>query len=119
MQDHSMSRPTTRLRQLIADPRILVAPGAYDGTGARLIQSLGFRAIYMSGFETSASLLGLPDVGYLTMTQMAERLATLCDVVDLPVIADGDTGYGNPLLKSRTAAPPTHPIRGRTPADPG
>jgi 2-methylisocitrate lyase-like PEP mutase family enzyme len=82
---------------LIADPRILVTPGAYDGTGARLIQALGFHAIYMSGFETSVSMLGQPDVGYLTMTQMVERAATLCDVVDLPLIADADTGYGNPL----------------------
>jgi 2-methylisocitrate lyase-like PEP mutase family enzyme len=51
---------------LLANPKILVAPGAYDGTGARLVQALGFQAIYMSGFETSASILREPDVGYLT-----------------------------------------------------
>ncbi|MGI8335905.1 isocitrate lyase/PEP mutase family protein [Actinomadura scrupuli] len=92
-----MTKRTTRLRQLLSDPKTLVAPGAYDGTGARIIQSLGFQACYLSGFETSASMLGEPDVGYLTMTQMAARVAALCDAVDLPLIADGDTGYGNPL----------------------
>jgi len=91
------AKRTTRLRRLLANPKILVAPGAYDGTGARLVQALGFQAIYMSGFETSASILGEPDVGYLTMTQMTARLATLSAIVDLPLIADGDTGYGNPL----------------------
>jgi 2-methylisocitrate lyase-like PEP mutase family enzyme len=92
-----MTKRTTRLRQLLADPKILVAPGAYDGTGARLVQALGFQAAYMSGFETSASLLGQPDVGYLTATEMTERVAALCDIIDLPLIADGDTGYGNPI----------------------
>jgi 2,3-dimethylmalate lyase len=92
-----MSKRTTRLRRLLADPKILIAPGAYDGTGARLISALGFQALYMSGFETSASMLGQPDVGYLTATQMADRVAALTDIVDLPLIADGDTGYGNPL----------------------
>jgi 2-methylisocitrate lyase-like PEP mutase family enzyme len=91
------AKRTTRVRRLLANPKILVAPGAYDGTGARLVQALGFQAIYMSGFETSASILGEPDVGYLTMTQMTARLATLSAIVDLPLIADGDTGYGNPL----------------------
>ncbi|MEV1177059.1 isocitrate lyase/PEP mutase family protein [Nonomuraea sp. NPDC049784] len=89
-----MTRHTTRLRQLLAAPRILVA---YDGTGARLVRAFGFEAVYLSGFQTSASLLGQPDVGYLTMTQMVERVAALSDVTDLPLIADGDTGYGNPL----------------------
>ncbi|GII59753.1 carboxyvinyl-carboxyphosphonate phosphorylmutase [Planotetraspora thailandica] len=93
---------TTRLRASLDAPEILVAPGAYDGTGARLVQALGFEAIYMSGFETSAGLLGEPDVGYLTMTQMATRVSTICDIVDLPLIADGDTGYGNPLNVRRT-----------------
>jgi 2,3-dimethylmalate lyase len=92
-----MNKRTTRLRRLLADPKILVAPGAYDGTGARLVSALGFQALYMSGFETSASVLGQPDVGYLTATQMADRVAALADIVDLPLIADGDTGYGNPL----------------------
>ncbi|GAA0423805.1 carboxyvinyl-carboxyphosphonate phosphorylmutase [Acrocarpospora corrugata] len=92
-----MGEHTTRLRRMLSDPEILVVPGAYDGTGARLVQAAGFRAVYLSGFETSASVLGQPDVGYLTETRMVERVAALADVVDLPLIADGDTGFGNPL----------------------
>src|SRR5262245_58635583 len=92
-----MIKQTTRLRRLLSDPKILVAPGAYDGTGARLVQALDFQAVYLSGFATSASLLGEPDLGYLTMTQMVDRVAAIADAVDLPLIADADTGYGNPL----------------------
>lgn len=92
-----MTKRTTRLRRLLSDPKILVAPGAYDGTGARLVQALDFQAVYLSGFATSAGLLGEPDVGYLTMTQMVDRVAAIADAVDLPLIADADTGYGNPL----------------------
>jgi 2,3-dimethylmalate lyase len=96
-----MTKRTTRLRQLLSDPKILVAAGVSAGTGARLIQTLGFQAFYLSGFEMSASMLGEPDIGYLTMTQMVERVSALSDVVDLPLIADGDTGYGNPLSVRR------------------
>lgn len=92
-----MPRHTTRLRQLLNDPKILVAPGTYDGTGARLVEQLGFQAFYLSGFETAASILGQPDVGYLSHTQMVERVTAMADVVDLPLIADADTGFGNPL----------------------
>ncbi|MER5646400.1 isocitrate lyase/PEP mutase family protein [Streptosporangium sp. NPDC002524] len=97
-----MTGRTTRLRRLLAAPEILVAPGAYDGTGARIIKELGFQALYLSGFETSASVLGQPDVGYLTMTEMVARVGALSEAVDLPLIADGDTGYGNPLNVHRT-----------------
>ncbi|WP_062430749.1 isocitrate lyase/PEP mutase family protein [Herbidospora daliensis] len=97
-----MAKHTTRLRELLAAPEILVAPGAYDGTGARLVRELGFRAVYLSGFQTSASLLGQPDVGYLTSTQMEARVAVFAEVSGLPLIADADTGYGNPLNVRRT-----------------
>jgi 2,3-dimethylmalate lyase len=70
-----MSKRATRLHRLLADPKILVAPPAYDATGARLVSALVFQALYMNGFETSASILGQPDVGYLTATQMADRVA--------------------------------------------
>ncbi|SDJ36972.1 isocitrate lyase/PEP mutase family protein [Nonomuraea jiangxiensis] len=90
-------RHTTRLRRLLEAPEILVVPGVYDGTGVRVAQALGFRAIYLSGFQTSAGLLGQPDVGYLTMTQMVARVAAFTAATDLPLIADADTGYGNPL----------------------
>src|SRR5579864_974092 len=96
-------RVTTRLRELLAGPDLLVAPGAYDALSARLIAQAGFSAVYMTGFGTAASSLGQPDVGLLTMSEMASRAAALAAVVgDLPLIADADTGYGNPINILRT-----------------
>jgi 2-methylisocitrate lyase-like PEP mutase family enzyme len=93
---------TTRLRQLIAGPEILVAPGAYDGITARLIEQAGFSALYMTGAGTSASF-GLPDYGLLTMTEMAGNAARITAAASsLPLIADGDTGYGSELNVVRT-----------------
>src|SRR5947209_19057991 len=94
---------TTRLRALLAGPDLLVAPGAYDALSARLIAQAGFSAVYMTGFGTAASVLGQPDVGLLTMSEMVSRAAALATVVgDLPLIADADTGYGNPINVRRT-----------------
>jgi 2,3-dimethylmalate lyase len=96
-------RVTTRLRELLAGPDLLVAPGAYDALSARLIAQAGFSAIYMTGFGTAASALGQPDVGLLTMSEMVNRAAALAAVVgDLPLISDADTGYGNPINVRRT-----------------
>jgi 2,3-dimethylmalate lyase len=96
-------RTTTRLRQLLAGPNLLVAPGAYDALSARLIAQAGFPAVYMTGFGTAASVLGQPDVGLLTMSEMVARASALASVVgDLPLIADADTGYGNPINVRRT-----------------
>ncbi len=96
-------RPTSRLRHLLAGPDLLVAPGAYDALSARLIARAGFPAVYMTGFGTAASVLGQPDVGLLTMSEMVARASALASVVgDLPLIADADTGYGNPLNVRRT-----------------
>src|SRR5579872_4822989 len=94
---------TTRLRELLAQPDLLVAPGAYDALSARLIAQAGFPAVYMTGFGTAASTLGQPDVGLLTMSEMVSRAAALAAVVgDRPLIADADTGYGNPINVRRT-----------------
>jgi 2,3-dimethylmalate lyase len=94
---------TTRLRTRLAQPGLLVAPGAYDALSARLIAQAGFPAVYMTGFGTAASVLGQPDVGLLTMSEMVSRAAALAAVVgDLPLIADADTGYGNPINVRRT-----------------
>ena len=96
-------RTTTRLRRLLAGPDLLVAPGAYDALSARLIAQAGFPAVYMTGFGTAASVLGQPDVGLLTMSEMVARASALASVVgDLPLIADADTGYGNPINVQRT-----------------
>lgn len=96
-------RSTTRLRELLAGPELIIAPGAYDAFSARLIAQAGFPAVYMTGFGTAASVLGQPDVGLLTMSEMVSRAAALAAVLgDLPLIADADTGYGNPINVRRT-----------------
>src|SRR5258705_9524482 len=95
-------RPTTRVRQMLQAPGIIVAPGAYDGFSARLIEAAGFQAVYMTGAGTAASHLGQPDLGLATLTEMANHAAHLALCVSLPVIADADTGYGNVLNVVRT-----------------
>ena len=95
-------RTTTRLRQLLAAPGLIVAPGAYDGFSARLIEAAGFSVVYMTGAGTAASHLGQPDLGLATLTEMAKHASHLASAVSLPVIADADTGYGNALNVVRT-----------------
>src|SRR3990172_5404181 len=95
-------RTTTRLRQMMKEPGIIVAPGAYDGFSARLIEAAGFRCVYMTGAGTAASHLGQPDLGLATLTEMANHASHLASCVSLPVIADADTGYGNVLNVVRT-----------------
>lgn len=90
-----------RLRTLLSGPDMLVAPGAYDGITARLIEQAGFSAVYMTGAGTSASF-GLPDYGLLTMTEMVGNAARITAATTLPLIADGDTGYGTELNVVRT-----------------
>jgi 2,3-dimethylmalate lyase len=91
-----------RLRELLHSGQTIVAPGAFDPLAARLVEEAGFAAVYMTGFGTSAALLGRPDVGLLTMTEMAGNAGRIAACVDIPVIADADTGYGNPLNVIRT-----------------
>jgi len=91
-----------RLRALLESGQTIVAPGAFDPLAARLVEEAGFPAVYMTGFGTSAALLGRPDVGLLTMTEMAGNAGRIAACVDIPVIADADTGYGNPLNVIRT-----------------
>jgi 2,3-dimethylmalate lyase len=91
-----------RLRELLAGGEPVVAPGAYDALSARLIEAAGFPAVYMTGFGVTASLIGRPDVGLLTMTEMTQTARRIRSVVDVPVIADADTGYGNALNVIRT-----------------
>jgi 2,3-dimethylmalate lyase len=100
-----LTRPSSgaaRLRALLDSGRTIVAPGAFDSLSARLVEEAGFPAVYMTGFGTSASLIGRPDVGLLTMTEMAGNAGRIAACVDIPVIADADTGYGNPLNVIRT-----------------
>ena len=92
---------TKQLRALLAQGGLLTAPGAYDGISARFAELAGFPTIYMTGAGTSLSL-GYPDLGLLTMTEMVGNAAVIARTVDLPVIADADTGYGNELNVTRT-----------------
>jgi carboxyvinyl-carboxyphosphonate phosphorylmutase len=91
-----------RLRELLSSDELILAPGVFDGLGARLVEQAGFPAVYMTGFGTAAALLGRPDVGLLTMSEMVENAARIAAACDLPVIADADTGYGNSLNVIRT-----------------
>jgi len=89
--------PASRLRGLFEGNRCIVAPGVADALAARLVAREGFEAVYMTGFGTSVTRLGLPDVGLLTQTEMVDNAARIVDASGLPVIADADTGYGNPI----------------------
>jgi 2-methylisocitrate lyase-like PEP mutase family enzyme len=91
-----------RLRELLDGDELIVAPGVYDGISAALVGKLGFPAAYMTGAGVSASGWGLPDIGLLTLTEMAERVRILAALVDVPLIADADTGYGSPINVVRT-----------------
>lgn len=95
-------RPTTRLRELLAQPGVLVAPGVADALNARLVAAEGFQALYMTGGGTSAVRLGMPDVGLLTLPEMADNAGRIADASGLPVVSDADTGYGNALNVQRT-----------------
>lgn len=91
-----------RLRELLERPGLIIAPGAYDALSARLIEQAGFEVAYMTGSGAANSLLGQPDLGLTTMTEMANQAARICAATELPVVADADTGYGGPLNVRRT-----------------
>ena len=95
-------RPTKKLRELIARPGALMAPGVADALNARLVARHGFDAVYMTGAGTTAVRLGMPDVGLLTMTEMVDNAARIADASGLPLIADADNGYGGVLNVRRT-----------------
>ncbi|MGW4839946.1 isocitrate lyase/PEP mutase family protein [Streptomyces globisporus] len=96
-------RPTTRLRRLIEGAGIHVAPGAYDGLSARLVEESGSELLYAGGGAIARSC-GIPDIGLLGLTEVAARIEQMADVTSLPVIADADTGFGNAVNAVRTLA---------------
>ena len=98
--DQTTARPSLRSR--IRRGPIVTAPGAYDALSALIIEQAGFEAIYLTGNGQTASMLGLPDVGLVTLTEMAERVRCIRSVTTLPLIADADVGYGS-LLSVRRA----------------
>ena len=95
-----MSR-TKDLRKLLSGDQVLLAPFTYDAFAARIGEEVGFNAIYMSGFGVSMSK-GVPDIGLMTQTEMIESATYIAQSVQVPVIADADTAYGNPLNAWRT-----------------
>lgn len=99
-----MSGTPDRLRELLAEEAPIVAPGAFNALFARLIEEAGFDAVYLSGAGVANALLGRPDLGLVTMSEMAMVAEQICDVVSVPVIADGDTGYGGVHNVARTVA---------------
>ena len=96
------ANPRRRLRELLSGGQLVPAPGVYDAMSARLVEAAGFPAVYMSGFGVTASLLGRPDIGLLGMSEMAQAARRIVSAVDVPVIADADTGYGNAINVIRT-----------------
>lgn len=93
---------STRLRQRLENNEIIVLPGAYDALSAILIEQAGFEQFFTTGFGIAAGTLGVPDIGLLTQTEIIERARRIASVVDIPLVADMDTGYGNPLNVMRT-----------------
>src|SRR5207253_7481499 len=86
---------TQQLRHLLRSPGVIRSLGAHDVFTARLIEAAGLETVFLGGFGTSASLLGLPDVGFLTLTEMADAVRRMALRVSIPVVADGDTGHGD------------------------
>ena len=97
-----MERATGKLRRMLGEPGIIMAPGAYDCLTAKIIQQAGFPAVYMTGAGTSVARLGYPDLALATMTEMVANASDIAAAVDVPVIADADTGYGGILNIQRT-----------------
>jgi 2-methylisocitrate lyase-like PEP mutase family enzyme len=88
-------RPTRRLRELLSQPGVVRSLGAHDVFTARLIEAAGLETVFLGGFGAAASMLGLPDVGLLTLTEMADAVRRTAARVRIPVVADGDTGHGD------------------------
>lgn len=96
-----MSHTAHRLRQMLNGPEMVVAPFVFDAFQARLAQAAGFQAVYMTGFGTAAAR-GFPDVGLLTMAEMVDNVRYIANAVEIPLVCDADTGYGNPVNVYRT-----------------
>src|SRR5512145_972917 len=92
------------LRRLLEPPGLHVMPCCFDAHSARLIERAGFALTFMSGFAVSASRIGLPDTGLISYGEMLDQGRNICSAVEIPVIGDGDTGYGNAINVKRTVA---------------
>jgi 2-methylisocitrate lyase-like PEP mutase family enzyme len=91
-----------KLREAILSDEVLIAPGAHDALSAKIVEMMGFKLVYMTGFGVSASMNGMPDVGLISFEEMLWMLRRIVNAVNIPVIADADTGYGNAINVIRT-----------------
>ncbi len=97
-----MNNNTDTLRTLLARPQILAMPGCHDAMSAKLIEQAGFEVGFMSGFAVSGARLAMPDTGLISYGEMVDQGRTICSTVSMPMIGDGDTGFGNALNVKRT-----------------
>ncbi len=96
-----MGKPNS-LRKLLETNEPILVPGIYDALSAKIAQQVGFKAVFHTGYGTAATLLGVPDIGLVSFSEMKERVSNICNSIDIPVVADADTGYGNSLNTMRT-----------------
>jgi len=96
--------PANRLRALLAEDRLLTMPCCFDALSARLIEQEGFDLTFMSGFAASASRIGAPDLGLMSYAEVLDQARNIADAISIPLIADGDTGYGNAMNVRRTVS---------------
>src|SRR5262249_7506993 len=95
--------PAQKLREVLAAPGLEVMPGCFDALSAKLVADAGFKVTFMSGFAVSAARLGLPDTGLISFAEMLDSLRSCCAAASpMPLVGDGDTGYGNALNVART-----------------
>jgi 2-methylisocitrate lyase-like PEP mutase family enzyme len=95
--------PAQRLRDLLAQPNVEIMPGCYDALSAKLVAAAGYKVAFMSGFAVSAARLGMPDTGLISFSEMVDTVRNCCAAAGkMPLIGDGDTGYGNALNVQRT-----------------
>jgi len=100
--DHSSASPAERLRRRLQRPGILVMPGCHDAMSAQLIEEAGFEIGFMSGFAVSGSRLGMPDAGLISYGELVDQGTNICRAVTIPMIGDGDTGFGSAQNVKRT-----------------
>tara|TARA_B100001765_G_C19485186_1_gene330899 strand:+ start:144 stop:1304 length:1161 start_codon:yes stop_codon:yes gene_type:complete len=93
---------STLLRKTLKQEKTVLVPGIYDALSAKIAERVGFNILFHTGYGTAATLLGVPDIGLVSFSEMKERVSNICNAVDVPVIADADTGYGNSLNTMRT-----------------
>src|SRR3954471_20636517 len=95
------SRLTSRFKALLAAKRAVILPGTPNALFARVIEDLGFEGVYVTGAGIANMSLGVPDIGLVTLSELIEHVAAICEAVTVPVLADADTGFGNPVNMTR------------------